>query len=286
MDWLDQVNGAMDYIEDNLTGEIRYEELARRMACSTFHFQRMFPYLTGIPLSEYIRRRRLSMAAEELQRGGRVLDVALRCGYESPESFSRAFRRLHGISPSEVKDGVAVKCYPRLSFQISIKGETALNFRIEEKGPFTMHGVTAVIDKTDGNNFLTIPQFWQQCYADGTVARLLKELCGSEYGCLHAGMYGFQDSTFTYMIGALGDMPAPAGCETLQAPAATWAIFRTEDHPDEKTVECIQTLTKRIFSEWFPSSGYQHENAPEFEMYHANADGTFYSEVWIPVVKK
>lgn len=286
MDWLARMNGALDYIEDHLGGEIDYRALAAQAGRSPFHLQRMFPFITDITLSDYIRRRRLSMAAVALQDGERVLEVALRYGYESPESFSRAFRRLHGVPPSAIGSGVTVKCYPRLSFQITIKGEAAMNYRIEEKEPFAMHGVARRIDRTGGNNFKEIPRFWQECYRDGTMDRLARALGLPENATLHAGLYDFSDTAFSYMIGGLGEGAAPNGYETLAAPAATWAIFTTDEHGEEEIVERIQTMTKRVFSEWFPSSGYEHAEAPEFEMYHCRGEGRFYSEVWVPVVKK
>jgi len=120
MNWLDRLNETMDYIEDNLRGEISYGHAARIAQCSTYHFQRMFSYVAGATLSEYIRRRRLTLAALELQNGGKVLDVALRYGYESPTAFNRAFRSLHGIAPSAAqRPGATLKAYPRIGFHIT-----------------------------------------------------------------------------------------------------------------------------------------------------------------------
>lgn len=123
MDWLKQLNLAMDYIENNLEGKISYDTAARLACCSTYHFQRMFSYLAGVSLSEYIRRRRLTLAGFELQTGRvKVTDTALKYGYESPEAFSRAFKKLHGVLPASVRDaGVSLKAYPKMSFSITIK---------------------------------------------------------------------------------------------------------------------------------------------------------------------
>lgn len=120
MDWFERMNGAMSYIEDHLASEIDYEEAARIACCSSYHFQRMFSFITDVTLSEYIRRRRLTLAAFELQKGsGRVIDVALKYGYDSPNSFTRAFQSLHGVTPSLARDeGVQLKAYPRMSFQL------------------------------------------------------------------------------------------------------------------------------------------------------------------------
>ena len=116
MEWLDRLNDALNYIEDNLKSEIEYEMAAKIACCSTYHFQRMFSYIAGVPLSEYIRNRRLTMAALDLQNGDKVIDVALRYGYESPTSFNRAFQKVHGVSPSAAqKEGTALKAFPPLA---------------------------------------------------------------------------------------------------------------------------------------------------------------------------
>lgn len=123
MDWLERMNDAISYIENNLTTEIKYEELSRIVCCSIYHFQKMFSFLTGVPLSEYIRRRRLTQAAYELSNSNiKVIDLALKYGYESPDSFTRAFQNMHGVTPTKArKMGIVLKAYPRMSFHISIK---------------------------------------------------------------------------------------------------------------------------------------------------------------------
>lgn len=125
MDWLDRMNNAMEYVETHLSDTIDYDIVARIACCSTYHFQRMFPFITNVSLSEYIRRRRLTLAAFELQQSGtKVIDIALKYGYESPEAFSRAFKKMHGVMPMSARDkGVTLKAYPRLSFHISIRGD-------------------------------------------------------------------------------------------------------------------------------------------------------------------
>jgi len=125
MDWLDRMNDAMDYIESNLADNISYDKIAQLAYCSTYHFQRMFPFITGVTLSEYIRRRRLTLAAFELQTSStKVIDIAMKYGYESPDAFTRAFKNLHGVMPVSARDtGVSLKAYPRMTFQISIKDQ-------------------------------------------------------------------------------------------------------------------------------------------------------------------
>ena len=138
MNWIERLNTAINYMEENMAGELNFSKIAKVADCSTYHFQRMFIYMTDIPLSEYIRRRQMTLAVADLKKdGAKVIDVALKYGYDSPSGFNRAFQSVHGIAPSLVKhDGVAVKSYPPISFQISIKGVDGLNYRIEKKRLF------------------------------------------------------------------------------------------------------------------------------------------------------
>ena len=140
---LENMNGAMSYIEDNLTEEIDFKEAARLALCSEFHFKRMFSFLSGVSLSEYIRRRRLTLAAFELNHSPiKIIDLAVKYGYNSPDSFTRAFQSLHGITPSEAREtGQTLKAYPRLTFQLTIQGGDVMNYRIEEKEAFRIVGL-------------------------------------------------------------------------------------------------------------------------------------------------
>lgn len=152
MNWLNDLNNAMDLIEERLPGEVSLEELARAAGCSAFHLQRMFPYLTGLTLADYLRRRRLSLAAMELADGRRVTDVALECGYDSPTAFTRAFKALHGVAPSKVAQGEAqVKAYPRLVFTLSVKGDEAMEYTIKTIPAFRVVGALAGDDWTMEN---------------------------------------------------------------------------------------------------------------------------------------
>ncbi|MEC2507272.1 helix-turn-helix domain-containing protein, partial [Bacillus cereus] len=144
MDSLKNMNTAMRYIEDNLTNEIDFKEVARLALCSEYHFKRMFSFLAGISLSDYIRCRRLTLAAFELKNSdAKVIDVAIKYGYNSPDSFARAFQNLHGITPSEARNSShSLKAYSPMTFQLSIQGGNEMNYRIEEKEPFRIIGIT------------------------------------------------------------------------------------------------------------------------------------------------
>ena len=279
MDWLRRMNSAMDYIEAHLAENISYEKIAQTACCSTYHFQRMFSFITGVPLSEYIRRRRLTLAAFELQSGApKIIDLALKYGYESPEAFSRAFKSLHGIMPTSAhNEGVALKAYPRMSFHISIKGDVEMNYRIEKKDAFKVCGMSTEISVVDGQNYILIPKFWDENAENGAIDKFHEAIGLDKDVCLHAALYNFREGVFSYMI--CYNTPqsgAPTGYSELSVPAFTWAIFPTPVHAESEITEQIQSIWKRIFPEWFPTSGYEHAD---------KGNGKYVSEVWIPVVK-
>ncbi|WP_091018993.1 AraC family transcriptional regulator [Paenibacillus amylolyticus] len=284
MDWLDRMNGAMEYIETNLADTISFDEIAQRAFCSTYHFQRMFPFITGVSLSEYIRRRRLTLAAFELQTTStKVIDVAMKYGYESPEAFARAFKNLHGIMPTSARDtGVSLKAYPRMSFHISIKGDVEMNYRIEQRDSFEMFGVYGIINADQKTAFAEVPQFRIKCDEDGSVDHM-NDLLG-RFGdtMLHAALYDHTKESFKYMIcyNVPKGLEIPERFTKLAVPPLTWAVF-PEPQCD------MQKLWQRIYSEWFPTSEYEQVEGPTFEMYYGMArHGNAAGEIWIPVKKK
>ena len=204
MDWTEGIQRAVDYIEDHLSGEMDLREAARRAACSPFYFQRIFGILCGIPLGEYIRYRRLTLAGSELfMTKARILDMALKYGYDSPESFTRAFVRFHGITPSQAKKGGALRSFSRVTVQILLKGGSTMDYRIAEKGSFQMLERAERQSIDDMQNRNTIPDFWVRSHRDGIVAELLQQTPDASY------IYGIsRDHTptdgaeFDYAIGA------------------------------------------------------------------------------------
>ncbi|MBY0116778.1 AraC family transcriptional regulator [Paenibacillus xylanexedens] len=284
MDWLVRMNSAMEYIETNLADTISYDEIAQRACCSTYHFQRMFPFITGVTLSEYIRRRRLTLAAFELQTtGSKVIDVAMKYGYDSPEAFARAFKNLHGIMPISARDtGVSLKAYPRMSFHISIKGDVEMNYRIEQRDSFEMFGVYGIINADQKTAFSEVPLFRIKCDDDGSVD-MMNDLLG-RFGdtMLHAALYDHTKESFKYMIcyHVPKGLEIPERFTKLAIPTLTWAVF-PEPQCD------MQKLWERIYSEWFPTSEYEQVEGPTFEMYYGMArHGNVSGEIWIPVKKK
>jgi AraC family transcriptional regulator len=287
MEWLIRMRDALDLIESRMEEPIEMNELARAACSSPFHFQRMFHMLTGTTVAEYIRKRRLTLAAQELaSSSAKVIDVALKYGYETPEAFAKAFRRVHGIPPSAARSpGTALKAFPRLSFHLSLKGDKDMEYRIVEKGPFGIIGKSIEVPCKDGENKKRIPLFWQEVDQDGTIGRLFDAGSGKELLGVCAD-FCHEQSTLTYWVALEGDAQAAAahGFESRTIPAATWAVFPSVGPmPD-----AIQKVWGRIYQEWFPGTGYEHAGGPELEVYFEgdSASEDYKCEVWIPVVRK
>ena len=173
MEWVDGLNRTIAYMEEHLTDEIDCGELARLACCSVYHYQRMFACMAGVSLSEYIRRRRMSRAAADLQAGKKVIDTGLKYGYQSPTAFNRAFQAVHGVAPSAIREpGVTVKSFPPLRFTVVIKGAEEMEYRIEKREAFRIVGIAAPLDRELEKNFAAVPQMWGRAAADGTIERL------------------------------------------------------------------------------------------------------------------
>lgn len=281
MEWIDRLNSAIRYMEEHLTDEINYEQLGQIACCSSWHFQRMFSYMAGIPLSEYIRRRKMSLAAVDLQSSDdRVIDVAERYGYHSPTAFNRAFQSIHGIAPSAVRQkGVSVRSFPPITFKITVKGAEEMNYRIETKEAFRIVGVSVPLEKEIEKNFAVIPSKWQEVSLNGTLQTLAQMMNQEPMGVLGVSTCG-EEKPWRYYIAVSTSLEA-GSFEEYTVPAATWAIF-----PGEGTNQSIQELERRIVTEWLPTSGYEYGSAPDIEVYQSPDPQNARYEVWIPVVKK
>ncbi|WP_019850177.1 AraC family transcriptional regulator [Desulfitobacterium sp. PCE1] len=284
MEWLENLNKAINYIEEHLTDEIDLHELGKVAGCSGFHFQRMFSYMAETPLSEYIRRRKMSLAAVALQNGEKVLDVALKYGYDSPTAFNRAFQSVHGFPPSNAKsEGVTLKAFPPISFKITIKGEAEMNYKIEKKEAFRIVGVKEHYPMNLEESFEKVPQFWQKTTMEGAIPRILALMDQQPVGLL--GISTCMDgNSFDYYIAVSSDRTVPEGMSEYTVPECTWAIFECVG----PMPHAIQSLQKRIVTEWLPTSGYEYANAPDIEVYFEGDQSSddYKCEVWLPVTKK
>lgn len=285
MEWIEGMNKSVDYIEEHLAEEIKPEVLASIAACSAFHYQRMFTFITGFTLSEYIRRRRMSVAAVELLEGAKVLDTALKYGYDSPTSFTRAFRAIHGVSPSEAKkEGISLSTFPKITFTFSIKGERAMNYKIIKKQSFRIVGYKTEEPMTMDNCFEICPKFWAEVASKSGIEKLCGIMSGNEpegilgVSTCENGDYG------AYFICVTSDAPVPEGMSEYIVPETTYAVFEAVGPVDT----AVQEVQKRIISEWLPASGYEYAPAPDIEVYPAgNQQANDYrSEIWLPIIKK
>ena len=281
MDWIYRFNESIEYMEQHLANEIDYGELGKIACCSTYHYQRMFTYMAGIPLSEYIRRRKMSLAAVDLQQSNaKIIDIAEKYGYRSPTAFNRAFQSVHGIAPSAVKnEGVSIKSFPPIRFQLTIKGAEEMEYRIETKEAFHIIGVAAPLSKELEKNFTIVPQMWQTASMDGTFQKLAALMDTPLKGLLGVSACGDAEE-WKYFI-AVASNQTETDFESYEIPASTWAIFSGEG-----TNQSIQQLEQRIVTEWLPTSGYEYGNAPDIEVYLSPDPNNAKYEVWIPVQKK
>ncbi|OIB03944.1 AraC family transcriptional regulator [Paenibacillus sp. LC231] len=296
MDWLTRMNRALDYIETNLSGEIDLTKIASQACCSSYQFQRMFSFITDVTLAEYIRRRRLTLAAIDLLNSDtKVIDIAIKYGYESPVSFARAFQSMHGVNPTTARqEGVALKAYPRLTFLISIKGVEAMNYRIETKESFQVFGIERVFQTSgDGDGPSTPGGLWQQCHANGEVERLTAN-AGELPVYLSKDMYKVhavcsyrktENDTFPYMLCSFkSDSSKTDGYLEITIPSLTWAIFPSELFTWDQFNDSIESLYHRFYSEWLPTAGYEQVAGMEFEVY-GGRNGLNFVELWFAVRK-
>lgn len=291
MDWLQKMNLAIGYIEANLDDTIEMNRIGEIAGCNIYQFQKVFAYMANTSLAEYIRRRRLTRAAFDLQSNDiKVIDVALRYGYDSPTSFTRAFSALHGITPSEAKKGGAsFVSYPPITFQITVQGVYAMNYRIEVKEAFRVVGSRVKITPPsleDDRALMEIPEFWGSFGASGKMGQLCQMMNAEPQGVLGLGIGEPEGSKGNYYyIAVASSLPVPEGMHELTVPAGTWAVFESTG----PLPTAIQNLQRQIYTEWMPNSGYEYNPyAPDIELYgDGNQQASDYKcWVWLPVIKK
>ena len=289
MDILTQLNRAMAYIEAHIDDDLALADVSSVTTYSPYHFGRLFYYIANLPLSEYIRKRKLSLAAMKLQNGSeKIIDLAVMFGYENADSFSRAFVKQHGVTPSTARQpGVNLIIFPPLTFQIKIKGVQAMNWRIEEKEAFEVFGIERIFGNDETGK---VPGFWDGCHQNGSYERLY-QAAGAKRGeggmcCINAvcGYCEPGDDTFPYMICALKKPDSNTeGFKVALIPKTTWAVFKSEK--SDHIGLAIPELFNRAYSEWLPPSGYDKAVGPDMEIYYTAPDGKYFEEVWIPVIK-
>lgn len=272
--WAEGIQNAVQYMEDNITEELDIGDIAARAYVSPFHFQRIFSVLCGFTVGEYIRSRRLTLAAQELSASDmKVIDAAVKYGYDSPDSFARAFTRFHGISPSAAKErGAELKAFAPLRIKLTLEGGTVMEYRIVEKAAFTVMGRARRFNSE--TSYAEIPKFWEE-HMSGEEC---KKVCGMYGVCLDG-----DGSSFEYLIADNYEPcnEVPEGYVAKAIPAGTWAVFPCR-------LKSLQDVNTRIWNEWLPNcKEYKLGGNYNIEMYTPPAEKPedTYSEIWVPVVK-
>ncbi|MFF5252924.1 GyrI-like domain-containing protein [Streptomyces leeuwenhoekii] len=282
---LDRLNQAMEHIERHLDQPIDAAELARIAATSEYHLRRMFSALAGMPLSEYIRRRRLTVAgAEVLASDERLLEIAVRYGYGSGEAFARAFRALHGVGPGEARrTGAALVSQPRLTFRLTVEGSISMRYRVVDSPAFTVVGFKARVPLVHLGPNQAIIDFVRSI-GPQNLERLEKlsdrEPRGIIAVCDDLDPSRAEGTELDYYHGVVTSAPAPEGTTVLPVPAGTWAVFTTSG----PAPQAIQEMWRDVFTEWFPSNPYRSRSGPELLRTRMSPDGREAdAELWLPV---
>lgn len=286
MSWIESIQKAINYIEEHLHETITMEQIAQEVNASVFHFQRTFSILTDMSIADYIRRRRLTLAAQELiNTDSKVIDIAYKYGYDSPEAFTKAFRKQHNVKPSEVrKQQGPLQSYNRLIIQVTLKGAEPMKYNIVEKEKFQVVGVKRTYNCQTGENLQGIPQFWNELNGQGMDEQLFTLNNGQIKGVLGVCVpdENYKDNhLIDYWIATDHVGEVPENMLAMEVPASKWVVFEVRGPmPD-----AMQNAWKKIFSEWFPSNPYEPAGTAELEVYTEEdpSSENLYSEIWIPI---
>ncbi|MGW2839692.1 AraC family transcriptional regulator [Streptomyces sp. NPDC001493] len=282
---LERLNQAMEHIELRLDQAIDVAELARIAATSEYHLRRMFSALAGMPLSEYVRRRRLTLAGAEVLAGREtLLEIAVRYGYGSGEAFARAFRAMHGIGPGEARrTGAALSSQSRMSFRLTVEGSSSMRYRVVAKPAFTVVGFKARVPLVHLGPNQAIIDFVRGI--DPQALERLGKLSDQEpHGivavCDDLDPSRAEGTELDYYQGVITSAAAPEGATALAVPPGTWAVF-TASGP---VPQAIQELWRDVYTEWFPSNPYRSRPGPEILRTRMSPDHTeAEAELWLPV---
>lgn len=282
---LERLNQAVDYIEDHLGDPIDVAEPARIAMTSEYHFRRMFSALAGIPLSEYIRRRRLTLAGAEVLAGERtLLDVAVRYGYGSGEAFARAFRAVHGVGPGEARrTGAALHSQPRMSFRLIVEGKSSMRYRVVEKDGFRLVGRGTQVPLVYEGMNPAIVEFVRSIGKE-TLGRWETYTNGEPAGVVgvvsNHSADDVEGTELGYFHGVVSDAEVPGASESLDVGPGTWAVFESSG----EFPAAVQYLWRDVYTQWFPSNPYRSRPGPSLSRTRVSEDGTHAeAEVWIPV---
>ncbi|MEU5087601.1 AraC family transcriptional regulator [Streptomyces sp. NPDC021356] len=285
---LERLNQAMEHIEDHLSESVDVADLARIAATSEYHLRRMFSSLAGMPLSEYVRRRRLTVAGAEVLAGrDSLLDIAVRHGYGSGEAFARAFRAMHGVGPGEARrTGTALVSQPRLSFRLTVEGSSSMRYRVVDRPDFTIVGFKARLPLVHQGPNQPMIDFIRGL--GRPVMERLEKLSDQEPHGVVAVCDGIDPSRaegteFDYYQACITTAAVPADMTSLAVPSGTWAVFTTTG----PAPQAIQELWREVFTQWFPSNPYRGRPGPEILRTRVQEGGTdAEAELWLPVERE
>lgn len=285
MDWILNMRDVLEYIEDNLSSQIDLDIISQKACCSIYNFQRIFSYISGVSLAEYIRRRRMTNAAFDIQKSNdKISDIGFKYGYESAAFFSRAFQSVHGVSPIKARDnGIILNLYPKISLSLNIIGGEVMKYRIEEKSELRILGVRTKLYEEHEKNMEIVPQFWEETLKSPVFQQLLSLESTEPKGILGITVYHNPEEIY-YYIGVSTDEIIKDGLMELTIPNAKWVVFENEGYFPES----IQTIFKRFLTEWLPFSGYEWDEKPDIEVYPVTNSKMVggHSEVWISITNK
>lgn len=276
MEWVDKLNSVVNYIDENLDNEISYERISEIAGCSIYNFQRMFSYIADKSLAEYIRNRRLTIAVFDVVNSrNKIIDIAMKYGYDSHDSFTRAFQKFHGVLPSEARnETVTLKSCPKIYFKLSINGEAHMNYKIEKMPPFIVSGFKKRVCTKDA--FKLVPQLWNEAVSDGIMDRLTELL--EQSNRRPSGFIGICDGhiwsdleEIDYYMGVttyINELQCKRvevleGMTAVEFPQATWVMLEANG----KLPDAVQKMYRKFYNEWLPNSGYDLEDLPIIECF-------------------
>ena len=294
MEWIVAIQKAINYIEEHLLEEINYEDVADHVNISSYEFHRAFSFMTGITPTIYIRNRRLSLAAKEIiDTDAKIIDIAFKYGYDTSESFSKAFTRFHNVSPKNARENMSkLVLFNPFSIKLTIEGGT-MNYKITETKGLKFLTICKNFKNeivNDPNNH-DIPVFWDECYKNGSIDKLLSlRPIGNQL------LYGLcnpckEDNTFDYSIGIILDENTTLltedeinkfGFSIMEVPSAKYVLLDCYG----EDASCIKKTWTKFYKEFLPQMGYSAANAVDFEVYYGDDRPGLFCELWIPICKK
>lgn len=284
MNWLNSIHESIDYIENHLEENVTIDDIAKYICISPFYFQKCFTILCGFTVGEYIRNRKLSLAGAELIHSNKkVIDIALKYSYDSPDSFTKAFTRFHGVTPTAIrKDGAMIKSFAPLKINVSLKGASLLNYKIMEKDAFFVIGISKLISYEDAE--IEVPKLWKELYETGK-----NKIVTGMYGINMDKEMGANEFEFMIADDYRDHQKINDGFQVKRIPKHTWAMFACKG----PAKEVLPEINKQIFTEWLPNckeyeiaEGYNIESYSDPSIFlNGVEDKDYYCEIWIPIKK-